>query len=159
MALLRTAELTGPLYGSLPQQVTHGDFAFGNTLVADGRVTGLLDFEHAGIDVRACDLAVALYRFPAHPGTLGALGECERFGRAYCSVLPLDVTELAALPALLMVRGALSFAHWVGRYRAGVATVDDVRQRAERALFTSGWVEANGETLVRNAIGWIGERV
>ncbi|TME29241.1 MAG: hypothetical protein E6I64_01150 [Chloroflexi bacterium] len=157
--LLRTSELTGPLYASLPQQVTHGDFAFGNTLVADGRVTGLLDFEHAGIDVRACDLAVALYRFPAHPGTLGALGECERFGRAYCAVLPLDVTELAALPALLMVRGALSFAHWVGRYRAGVATVDDVRPRAERALFTSDWVEANGEALVRNAIVWIGERV
>ena len=26
-------------------------------------------------------------------------------------------------------------------------------------LVTSDWVEANGEALVRNAIGWIGERV
>lgn len=158
-SLLRTIDLIGPLYASLPQQVTHGDFAFGNTLVADGRVTGLLDFEHSGIDVRACDLAVALYRFPAHPGTLGALGECDRFGRAYCSVLPLDVTELAALPALLMVRGALGFAHWVGRYRAGVSTTLEVRPRAERALFTSEWVDVNGEALVQNALGWIEELV
>jgi homoserine kinase type II len=158
-AIARTMDLVGPLYASLPLQVTHGDFAFGNTLVADGRVIGLLDFEHAGVDVRAMDLAVALYRFPAHPGTLGAIGECERFGRAYCSLLPLDVTELAALPALLLVRGALGFTHWVGRYRSGVATLDDVRPRAERALFTSEWVDRHGEELVRNALDWIGERV
>lgn len=155
-ALIFATELAAPAYKSLPQQVTYGDFAFGNTLVRDGRIAGLLDFEHSGIDVRAMDLAVALYRFPAHAD---ALGECDRFGRAYSAVLRLDPSELAAVPALLRLRAAISFAHWVGRFRAGLATPDDVRPRAGRALFTSAWVDANGEALVRNALGWIGERV
>jgi Ser/Thr protein kinase RdoA (MazF antagonist) len=130
----RTSELAVPLYASLPQQVTHGDFAFGNTLVRDGVVTGMLDFEHSGIDVRAMDLAVALYRFPAHED---ALGQMHLFGRAYSAVLPLDPAEILALPALLDVRAGVSFAHWVGRMRAGLASIDDVRPRADRALFTA----------------------
>jgi len=152
----RTAELGPLLYASLPQQVTHGDFAFGNTLVRDGRVTGLLDFEHSGIDVRAMDLAVGLYRFPAYDDPLG---ECDAFGRAYSSVLPLDPTEILALPALLELRAGLTLIHWVGRMRAGLATLEDIRPRAERALFSYEWVRANGDELVRRAIGWIGERV
>jgi homoserine kinase type II len=152
----RTAELAPLLYASLPQQITHGDFAFGNTLVRNGRVTGLLDFEHSGVDVRAMDLAVALYRFPAYDD---ALGQSDAFGRAYSSVLPLDPTEIVALPALLELRAGLSLMHWVGRMRAGLATIDDVRPRAHRALFTYDWVRANRDELVRRAISWIGERV
>ena len=154
--LERTAELAMPLYASLPQQVTHGDFAFGNTLVRGGIVTGLLDFEVAGIDVRAMDLAVGLYRFPAYED---ALGQCEIFGRGYSSVLALDPTEIGALPALLELRAGVSLVHWIGRMRAGLATIDDVRPRADRALFTYEWVRANGAELVARAMGWIGERV
>lgn len=152
----RSAELAPLLYASLPQQVTHGDFAFGNTLVRNGRVTGLLDFEHSGVDVRAMDLAVGLYRFPAHDD---ALGQSDEFGRAYSSVLPLDPTEIVALPTLLELRAGLSLMHWVGRSRAGLATIDDVRTRAGRALFTYEWVRGNGEDLARRALDWIGERV
>ena len=152
----KTVGLAPLVYASLPQQVTHGDFAFGNTLVRNGRVTGLLDFEHSGVDVRAMDLAVALYRFPAYDD---ALGQCDAFGRAYSSVLPLDPTEIVALPALLELRAGLSLMHWVGRMRAGLTTIDDVRSRAERALFTYEWVRANGDELVRRAIGWIDERL
>jgi Ser/Thr protein kinase RdoA (MazF antagonist) len=155
-ALERTIEIASPLYASLPQQVTHGDFAFGNTLVRDGRVTGLLDFEHSGIDVRAMDIAVGLYRFPAHED---ALGQCDLFGRAYSTVLPLDPAEILALPALLEVRAGVSLAHWVGRMRAGLATIEDVRPRAGRALFTHAWVRSHGEDLVMRALGWIGEPV
>ena len=154
--LERTAALATPLYASLPQQVIHGDFAFGNTLVRGGRVTGLLDFEVAGIDVRAMDLAVGLYRFPAHED---ALGQCEIFGRGYSSVLALDPTEIAALPALLELRAGVSLVHWIGRMRAGLATIEDVRPRAGRALFTYEWVRDNGPELVHRAMGWIGERV
>jgi Ser/Thr protein kinase RdoA (MazF antagonist) len=152
----RTAELAPLLYASLPQQITHGDFGFGNTLVRNGRVTGLLDFEHSGVDARAMDLAVALYRFPAHDD---ALGQSDAFGRAYSSVLPLDPAEIVALPVLLELRAGLSLMHWVGRMRAGVATIDDVRPRAGRALFTYDWVRADGDELVRRATRWIGERV
>jgi homoserine kinase type II len=154
--LQRTSELATPLYASLPSQLIHGDFAFGNTLVKQGVIAGLVDFEHSGWDVRAMELAAALYRFPAHDDPLG---ESDRFGRAYCAVLPLDLTELGALPALLLVRSGVFVAHWVGRRRAGLADIDDVRPRAGRALFTAEWVTDNGEELVRRALGWIGERV
>jgi Ser/Thr protein kinase RdoA (MazF antagonist) len=152
----RTAQVAPLLYASLPQQITHGDFAFGNTLVGNGRVTGLLDFEHSGVDVRAMDLAVALYRFPAYDR---ALDQCDVFGRAYSSVLPLDPTEILGMPALLELRAGVSLMHWVGRMRANLATIDDVRPRASRALFTQEWVQENGGELARRAIGWIGERV
>jgi homoserine kinase type II len=155
-ALENTSLLAAPLYASLPQQITYGDFAFGNTLVREGAVTGLLDFEHAGLDVRAMDLAVGLYRFPAHDD---ALGQCELFGQAYSSVLALDPAEVLALPALLNVRAGVSFAHWVGRMRAGLSGIDEVRPRAGRALFTAQWVAQNGEELARRGLGWIGERV
>lgn len=154
--LERTADVAPLLYSTLPQQITHGDFAFGNTLVRNGRIAGLLDFEHSGLDVRAMDLAVALYRFPAYDD---ALGQCDAFGRAYSSVLPLDPTEILGLPALLELRAGLTLVHWVGRLRAGLAAIDEVRPRAERAQFTYEWVRANGDQLVRRAIGWIGERV
>jgi homoserine kinase type II len=156
LGLERTAELAVPLYASLPQQVTHGDFAFSNTLVRNGRVTGLLDFEHSGVDVRAMDLTVALYRFPAYDD---ALDQCDLFGQAYSSVLSLDPAEVVAVPALLELRAGVSVVHWVGRMRAGLATIDDVRPRAERALLTYEWVRANGVELAGRAMGWIGERV
>lgn len=154
--LENTAELAGALYASLPQQITHGDFAFGNTLVRDGAVTGLLDFEHSGVDVRAMDLAVALYRFPAHED---ALGQCELFGQAYSAVLALDPAEVLALPALLNLRAGVSLAHWIGRMRGGLADIEEVRARAGRALSTAKWVARNGEELARRGLGWIGERV
>jgi len=153
--LERTAELAVPLYASLPQQVTHGDFAFGNTLVRNGRVTGLIDFEVAGIDVRAMDMAVGLYRFPAYEDSLG---QCDIFGQGYSTVLPLDPTEIAAIPALLELRAGVSLLHWIGRMRAGLATIEEVRPRARRALLTYDWVQDHGEELVRRAIGWIGDR-
>jgi Ser/Thr protein kinase RdoA (MazF antagonist) len=154
--LENTCELAAPLYASLPQQITYGDFAFGNTLVRDGAVSGLLDFEHSGIDVRAMDLAVGLYRFRAHDD---ALGQCELFGQAYSSVLALDPAEVLALPALLNARAGVSFAHWVGRMRAGLSGIEEVRPRAGRALLTAEWVAQNGEELARRGLGWIGERV
>lgn len=51
----------GPMAVSLPRQIVHGDFAFPNVLVAEARVTGMLDFEFAGPDIRAVDLATAMY--------------------------------------------------------------------------------------------------
>jgi Ser/Thr protein kinase RdoA (MazF antagonist) len=108
------------------------------------------------MDVRAMDLAIGLYRFPAYDD---ALGQCDVFGRGYSTVLPLDPTEIAALPALLELRAGVSFMHWVGRMRAGLATIDDIRPRAGRALLTYDWVRENGDELARRAMSWIGELV
>jgi len=93
--LERSAELAPLVYTSLPQQVTHGDFAFGNTLVRNGRVTGLLDFEHSGLDVRAMDLTAGSIDSPRTTTRLRSattLGEptrrCSRLIRPRSSRFP-----------------------------------------------------------------------
>jgi len=43
------------------QKVIHGDFTPSNTLHAGGRLTGIIDFEFAGPDARAMDVASGLY--------------------------------------------------------------------------------------------------
>lgn len=157
VSLEEVRALSQPLYASLPQQVTHGDFGFGNLLIRDGRIVGFLDFEHSGRDVRAMDLAVGLFRWSPYGGD--ALERCDEFGRAYCGRLALDPTELAALPALLRLRAGVSFVHWLGRLRSGLTSPEEVRRRAARALVTRDWVDENGEVLVARALGWIGVRI
>jgi Ser/Thr protein kinase RdoA (MazF antagonist) len=142
-----------PIVASLPRQIIHGDFGLSNTLVRNGRVVGVVDFEVAGPDVRAMDLATLIYitvvRTPLERrwAVLGAL--CD----GYRSILPLDPTEIAALPALVMRHAAISFAHWTGRWRQGVSPVDDARERARRILRLAEWLAADGARLVAVASG------
>src|SRR5439155_22894601 len=49
------------LASSLPLQIVHGDFGYINVLLEGDKVTGLLDFEFAEPDMRAADLACAIY--------------------------------------------------------------------------------------------------
>jgi prepilin-type processing-associated H-X9-DG protein len=55
------------LYQSLPQQAVYRDFNASNVLMADGSVSGVLDFEFAGSDLRAYDLARSLSMFTISP--------------------------------------------------------------------------------------------
>ena len=43
---------------NLPMQLIHGDLHYDNVLVADGQVSGLLDFEFCALDWRAMELAI-----------------------------------------------------------------------------------------------------
>src|SRR5687768_3633035 len=52
----RAAERAGPIYASLPTQLIHGDFGYGNVLVSSGRVRGVVDFEYAGRDRKSTRL-------------------------------------------------------------------------------------------------------
>ncbi|GHO98789.1 hypothetical protein KSF_088370 [Reticulibacter mediterranei] len=54
------AEKSEELYGHLPQQLVHRDYDPSNLLMKDQRVTAVLDFEFAGIDLRIMDVCVAL---------------------------------------------------------------------------------------------------
>src|SRR5205814_897523 len=128
----------------------------GETLAKDGGpYVGKAAAALAELDVALA----AIQRFVHRPASDDALGQCDIFGRGYSSVLPLDPPEIVALPVLLELRAGVSFMHWAGRMRAGLATIDEVRPRAGRALFTYEWAQDNGDDLVRRAMGWIGERV
>jgi homoserine kinase type II len=147
------------LYRHLPRQIIHSDFGPGNTLVANGRITGVLDFEFAAPDLRAMDVAVGLL----HTAILGAplsqvWGVLESFARAYGQRLPLSSPEVHALPALIRLRLVVSVVHRAGRWRQGLAADSAVLDRVTWALETDSWLSANGDRLVDMALAWIGGR-
>ena len=135
------------LYRSLPRQIVHGDYGPGNTLVLNERITAVLDFETAGPDLRAIDVALGLYwaagevwdRRDGDPWP-----QVDAFAQGFLAEASLVPAEAAALPILCRLQRAVSLLHWVGRMREGKGSEDVVVEQARRLLRLDGW-------LVRNA--------
>ncbi len=141
------------LAGALPRQVVHGDFAFPNLLVEHGRVTGLVDFEFAGPDVRAADLACALYITAVRGPDDRRWELLDAVAAGYRRVLPLDPVEVAALPSLLLRRCAVGAVHWIGRWRQGIVDLETARERPRRLVRFVAWLDAAGPRLALVADG------
>jgi homoserine kinase type II len=143
------AERAGPMYASLPTQLIHGDFGFGNVLVHESRVRGLVDFEYCGRDVRAMELA---------GGLASAIARDTRESlwrpvlRGYLGTLPLDAAEIAALPALIVLHWAVIVAWWAGQSLDGHPFPDGLAVLVDRALAVERWVDAHGRELVAEAL-------
>jgi Ser/Thr protein kinase RdoA (MazF antagonist) len=149
-AMIERAAETAPLiHASLPTQLIHGDFSFGNILARSGRVRGIVDFEHAGRDVRAMELAAGLSSVITRP-------EGEALWRAllrgYLGTLPLDPAEIAALPALAVLHWAVIVVWWAGRALEGHPFPDGLAVLVERAMGVEQWVDAHGRHLVAEAL-------
>jgi homoserine kinase type II len=98
--------------GSLPEVVIHSDYHPGN-LVFDGEeICGLVDFDWSKIDLRAFDVALALWYFCTSWGDIQdgefRIGDARPFLVAYQHSLPsgsrlppLSATELGFLPHLI----------------------------------------------------------
>ena len=145
-----------PLADALPWQIVHGDFAFPNLLVAGRRVTGLLDFEFAGPDARAADLACALYITVVRGAERDRWALLDALADGYRRVLPLDPAELAALPALLLRRCAIGVVHWIGRWRQGIVDLESARERPRRLVPFVRWLDEAAPQLVLVAGGEAG---
>jgi Ser/Thr protein kinase RdoA (MazF antagonist) len=131
-----------------PRQIIHGDFAFGNVLQREGRVTGILDLEVASEDARAAELAVAL-RLVLSKSTRGRLWR--PLLRGYLRTQPLDLAEIDALPAIAMHHDAVVLAWWLGRQRAGIRDSRSLQDRVAGALDREQWIEANARAIVNEA--------
>ncbi len=142
-----------PIVASLPRQIIHGDFGLSNTLVRDGRVIGVVDFEDAGPDVRAMDLATLIYITVVRTPLEGRWPVLQALCDGYRSVLELDPTEIGALPALVLRHAAVSLAHWTGRWRQGLSPIQDARERAHRIVRLSEWLTDEGTRLAAVASG------
>jgi homoserine kinase type II len=141
----RADAVASDLARALPAQLTHGDMAPANLLAEDGRVTAVLDFEIAGADLRAMDLAAGLLQCTGWPEDPGSAGRVGPFLRAYLDVLPLTRAELDAVPDLLRLRALGSVVWRAGRWRLGQSRLDEVRDRLDAGLALEaalpGWAE------------------
>jgi homoserine kinase type II len=134
--------------GSLPMQVVHGDLGPSNVLVDEqsGKLTGIVDFEIAGADYRVQDLVATLLlsgalEGPSWPTRAAAII------RGVVSVLRLDPAEIHAVPELLTCRAVGSALWRAGRWRRGLAELDDVAERVRELAATVTFVSEAGNLL------------
>ncbi len=143
------AENAAAIYASLPTQLTHGDFALGNVLIRDGHVRGVLDFEYAGRNVRAMELAGALRNVLTK-------GSRERLWRpvlrGYLRTLALDAAELAAIPALVVLQAAIVLVWWMGRAVEGHAAEEALTRHVHQAMTVRDWITGNSMRLIAEAL-------
>ncbi|HET7700102.1 MAG TPA: phosphotransferase [Candidatus Limnocylindria bacterium] len=149
----RVEDAHDALSRSLPSQIVHGDFAFPNLLVDQGRVSGLVDFEFAGPDFRAADLAAALYVITVRAHERERWRTLEAFAAGYRRSTPLDPLEVAALPELMLRRAAIGLVHWLGRWRAGIADRSEPVARVERTTRFAAWIDENAARVALTVAG------
>lgn len=145
----RMAGAPSHLRGSItPRQVIHGDFAFTNVLLQNGRVVGVLDLEFVALDARAAELATAL-RLVLSKGTRDRIWR--PLLRGYLTRLPITDAEIDALPTLVTQHEAVVVVWWLGRYRSGKADRRSLDQHVARALALEPWLAAHRSELVAQA--------
>jgi Ser/Thr protein kinase RdoA (MazF antagonist) len=117
--------------------------------MSGGRVRGIVDFEYTGRNVRAMDLAAGLSSAIARESreTLW-----RPVLRGYLNTLRLDLTELAALPALAILHWAVIVVWWSGRSLDGHPFPDGLAALVDRALVVERWMDARGPELVAEAL-------
>ena len=133
----------------LPVQLVHGDHGAGNALAdhdlaAGGRVTAILDFEAAGLDLRVNDLVAALTQSPAL--------DSPAFTSALVAGFDVHATltgpERAAVPDLLVAR-ALGSALWrSAAWRRGDVGIEQVAERLRRLADARAFVRDHRSDLL-----------
>jgi homoserine kinase type II len=139
------------MYALLPLQIVHNDIARSNMLIEEGLVTGVLDFEFAGPDLRILDLAVGVLTFGAD-WSAGSfrfdLALVAAFAGGYGAWVRPTPEEVEAIPDVLRLRSAVSVIHRLGRYRAGLAVLDDVTSRMREGLRMDAWLDEHRAELL-----------
>lgn len=126
-----------------------------NILMEQQRVTAVLDFEFAGIDLRIMDLCVALSWGPFNLLFTGKeWAVMDAFAIAYGANFPLSTEEWYVIPDVLRLREAGALVHRMGRYFAGMETDVRMQEEMEQALWRQAWLLTSGETLREQAMTW-----
>ncbi|GAB3762254.1 phosphotransferase enzyme family protein [Microlunatus parietis] len=135
---------------NLPVQIIHCDVGAYNLLAIDDpaiRITGVIDFEFAGRDLRVFDLTILLYQS-------GYLHDPDWRTRTtalvggYAEAVRLDPAEIMIIPELIMAR-ALGAVGWrAGLWRRGAVSVEDVAARIPDAVRTERWIGRHRAELI-----------
>jgi homoserine kinase type II len=137
----------GENYDNLPFQVIHGDVGPSNTLVQDGRLTGILDFDFALPDARAIDVASGLMFTMRHWENPDPWPMAAAFCQGYRQWIMPTSAEVDATPWLIRLRNAVSTLWWLGR---GLADGDVTRAltRIQGMQAFVQWLEPNEAKVI-----------
>lgn len=157
LALLEITQAASPsLYQTLPQQIIHRDYDQSNLLMEKNLVTGVLDFEFCGPDLRILDLAYALTQWPAGLWNTGKeWAVIDSFTQGYLQRQKLTPAELEALPLIFRLRSTTSLFFRFGRYVRGLETPESMRERLQEALNTESWLQMHEQELLSQIHRWL----
>jgi homoserine kinase type II len=148
-------DIAPSLYAQLPRRIIHRDYYAPNVLLTDGAVSAVLDFEFAGEDLRALDVAVVLAWWPLWGTEQDRWSVCEAFARGYASVEPLAPAEAEAVPTLARLQFATFLMHSVGRYRGGLAGWGEIATYVAQLVLTFlAWLTPNEPLLTERLVAW-----
>lgn len=156
LRLLEDTQAIAPsLYRALPQQIIHRDYDQSNILMECNEVTGILDFEFCGPDLRILDLAYALSQWPSGWWNTGKEWSIiTSFAQGYLKGQMLTLEELEALPAVFRLRLTASLFFRLGRYLLGLETPESMLERVQETLITKKWLDLHEEKLLGYARNW-----
>jgi Ser/Thr protein kinase RdoA (MazF antagonist) len=124
--LLRAGVPPPAAFAALTAQVLHGDFHERNVFFgADGAVSGVIDWELAGVGPRAFEIVRALDVALELPADFERGGErLHAFLESYAGEVPLTYEECAAMPELYWAHRVHSLWVYEEHYRKGSARTD-----------------------------------
>ncbi len=139
------------IYMALPRQVVHRDFDPSNALLEGGRVSAVLDFEFAGLDARALDLAVTL-EFTMRMEDDDPWPRVQALCQGYRRWGRFTREEAEAIPWLIRLRDVAATVRRMGQGLAVEGVYANMR-RIEGMRRTSEWLTEHGEQLVDEITG------
>jgi homoserine kinase type II len=157
VTLIERMQATIPfLYRTSPVQIIHRDYDQSNILMDGNVITGVLDFEFCGPDLRILDLAYALSQWPSGWWNTGKEWSIiKTFARGYLKGQMLSVEELETLPLVLRLRTLASLFYRFGRYARDLETAQSVLNRVQEALNFERWLAFHEEQLLRQIRDWL----
>ena len=156
LTLIERMQATAPsLYRISPVQIIHRDYDQSNILMDGKTVTGVLDFEFCGPDLRILDLAYALSQWPAGWWNSGKEWNIiNTFTQGYLKDQRLTFEELETLPAVFRLRATTGLFYRVGRYARHLETSESLLRCIQEILYFERWLELHEEQLFRQIRSW-----
>lgn len=150
-----TQALAPAIYQTLPQQIIHRDYDQSNVLMIENSVTGILDFEFCGHDLRILDLAYALSQWAEGLWNTGKEWPViDAFSQGYLQRQKLSLVELETLPLIFRLRATTSLFFRFGRYVNGLETTESILVHIQEHLYRETWLKMHQEKLLNHIHGW-----
>ncbi len=156
LRLMEEAQTSAPtLYQTLPQQIIHRDYDQSNVLMEGDSITGILDFEFCGPDLRVLDLTYALSEWPfGFWGTGKEWAILDAFGQGFLKQQKVTLAELEALPLIFHLRATTGLFFHLGRFAQSIETLEEILARVREILAMEAWLQLHSKELIRRARDW-----